>query len=152
MNGVSALILTLNEEINIGAYLDTVSWSYNVAVLDSFISHQGMAIATAKVARVMHRKFDNWPSHQSWSAQNILSKHPWVLYLDADERCPPELAQKIQASSSIESKHAAYRIRRKDFFMGAWLKHAQLYPTWLARLFRPENISYPRLVNRLPIY
>jgi hypothetical protein len=31
--------------------------------------------------------------------------------------------------------------------MGRWLRHAQLYPTWLVRLFRPERIRYERLVN-----
>ncbi len=31
--------------------------------------------------------------------------------------------------------------------MGRWLRHAQLYPTWLVRLFRPARIRYERLVN-----
>ena len=35
--------------------------------------------------------------------------------------------------------------------MGRWLKHAQLYPTWLVRLFRPEKIRYERLVNPVTV-
>ncbi len=35
--------------------------------------------------------------------------------------------------------------------MGHWLKHAQLYPTWLVRLFRPARIRYERLVNPVAI-
>ncbi len=35
--------------------------------------------------------------------------------------------------------------------MGQWLKHAQLYPTWLVRLFRPERIRYERLVNPIAL-
>jgi hypothetical protein len=42
-------------------------------------------------------------------------------------------------------------MRRKDYFMGQWLKHAQLYPTWLVRLFRPDRIRYERLVNPVAI-
>jgi hypothetical protein len=46
---------------------------------------------------------------------------------------------------------AAFRIRRKDYFMGRWLKHAQLYPTWFVRLFRPARIRYERLVNPVAV-
>jgi len=35
--------------------------------------------------------------------------------------------------------------------MGVWLRHAQLYPTWLVRLFRPEKIRYERLVNPVAV-
>ena len=35
--------------------------------------------------------------------------------------------------------------------MGRWLKHAQLYPTWLVRMFRPNRIRYERLVNPVAI-
>jgi hypothetical protein len=57
------------------------------------------------------------------------------------------MRDEIAGVTAGESSHAAYRIRRKDFFMGRWLKHAQLYPTWLVRLFRPGKIRYERLVN-----
>jgi hypothetical protein len=42
-------------------------------------------------------------------------------------------------------------MRRKDYFMGRWLKHAQLYPSWFVRLFRPDRIRYERLVNPVAI-
>jgi len=147
MSKVSVLILTLNEEINISACLDTLSWSDDIIVLDSLSSDQTVAIATDKGARVIQRPFDDWSSHQNWAVQNIQFKHPWVLYLDADERCPPEMADEVQWLAANDSIHAAFQIRRKDYFMGVWLKHAQLYPTWLVRLFRPEKIRYERLVN-----
>jgi len=147
MNNVSVLILTLNEEINIADCLDTLSWSDDIVVFDSLSSDQTVEIAKSKGARVVQRPFDDWSSHQNWAVQNIQFKHPWVLYLDADERCPSEMALEIQRLTSSESEYAAFRIRRKDFFMGIWLRHAQLYPTWLVRLFQPGKISYERLVN-----
>jgi glycosyltransferase involved in cell wall biosynthesis len=147
MNNISVLILTLNEEINIAPCLDTVSWSDDIIVFDSLSADRTVTIGTEKGARIIQRPFDDWSSHHNWAVQNIQFKHPWVLYLDADERCPLELAQDIQRFTSTDSGHAACRIRRKDFFMDVWLKHAQLYPTWLVRLFRPEKIHYERLVN-----
>jgi glycosyltransferase involved in cell wall biosynthesis len=144
---VSVLILTLNEEINIGACLDSVAWADDRIVLDSYSADRTVAIATERGARVVQRRFDNWSAHQNWAVDTIDFRHRWVLYLDADERCPEDLAAEVRAITETGSDCSAYRIRRKDFLMGRWLRHAQLYPTWLVRLFRPERIRYERLVN-----
>lgn len=148
---VSILILTLNEETNIGACLDSVAWSDDIVVFDSHSSDRTVAIAEARGARIERRVFDDWSSHQNWAVTHIRFKYPWVLYIDADERCSEELAREIQARATADSEYSAFRIRRKDYFRGTWLKHAQLYPTWLVRLFRPERIRYERLVNPVAV-
>ena len=149
--GISILILTLNEEINIKGCIDSVAWSDDVVVLDSVSSDRTAAIAQELGARVVQRKFDNWASHQNWAVENIEFKHPWVFYIDADERCTSELAAELQRVATVDAEAAAYRLRRKDHFMGRWLKRAQLYPTWIVRLFRPEKIRYERLVNPVAV-
>jgi len=144
---VSVLILTLNEEINIGACIDSLAWSDDIVVLDSLSTDRTVEIAEGRGARVVQRPFDNWSAHQNWAVQNIQFRHPWVLYLDADERCPADLREEVLRRASDGAPEAAFRMRRKDFFMGRWLRHAQLYPTWLVRLFRPAQIRYERVVN-----
>lgn len=148
---VSVLVLTLNEETNIACCLDTVAWSDDIVVLDSYSADLTIDIARAKGARVEQRKFDDWSSHQNWAVANIKFKYPWVLYIDADELCGDELAKEILELAVPNSEYSAFRIRRKDYFQGTWLKHAQLYPTWLVRLFRPESIRYERLVNPVAV-
>lgn len=144
---VSILILTLNEEINIGACLDTLAWSDDIVVLDSHSTDATVSIAASRGAHVVRRPFDNWSAHQNWAMANIDFRHPWVLYLDADERCPEDLRDEVLARARPNAAESAFRIRRKDFFMGRWLRRAQLYPTWLVRLLRPSCIRYERLVN-----
>jgi glycosyltransferase involved in cell wall biosynthesis len=148
---VSVLVLTLNEEINIGACLESLAWCDDIVVLDSLSTDKTRAIAEGRGARVVTRPFDNWSAHQNWAVNNIEFRHPWVLYLDADERCMPELRDEVLARAVAAAPQAAFRIRRKDFFMGHWLKHAQVYPTWLVRLFRPQRIRYERLVNPVAV-
>jgi glycosyltransferase involved in cell wall biosynthesis len=148
---VSTLILTLNEEINIGDCLESLSWCDDVVVLDSLSTDRTCEIAERHGARVVTRAFDNWSSHQNWAVANIEFRNPWVLYLDADERCPPDLRDGALQHARPEAPEAAFRVRRKDYFMGRWLKHAQLYPTWLVRLFRPTHIRYERLVNPIAV-
>lgn len=144
---VSVLILTLNEEINLEACLEALSWSDDIVVYDSLSTDRTVQIAEGRGARVVRRAFDNWSTHQNWAVANIEFRHPWVLYLDADERCSPDLRDEIRRVALPEAAESAFRIRRKDFFMGRWLKRAQLYPVWIVRLFRPRNIRYERLVN-----
>jgi glycosyltransferase involved in cell wall biosynthesis len=144
---VSALILTLDEEINIEACLGSLAWCDDIVVLDSLSTDRTRTLAEERGARIVTRAFDNWSAHQNWAVSHIEFRHPWVLYLDADERCPAELRKEITERARPEAPEAAFRVRRKDFFMGRWLKHAQLYPTWLVRLFRPAQIRYQRLVN-----
>lgn len=145
---VSILILTRNEEINLAACLASVAWSDDVVILDSLSNDGTLAIARNwKTVRVVEKQFQDWSEHQNWAVQNIRFKHRWVFYLDADERCSPDLADEIRRLAEDDLHCVAFRLRRKDFFLGRWLRHAQLYPTWLIRVFRPECIHYSRLVN-----
>lgn len=148
---ISVFILTLNEKINIAACIESVAWSDDIVVLDSLSSDATREIARAAGARVVERAFDNWAAHQNWAMDNITFKHPWVLYIDADERCTEELRDEIIKLAQSNNSNTAYRLRRKDFFMGRWLKRAQLYPTWIIRLFRPKKIRYERLVNPVAV-
>lgn len=144
---VSVLILTLNEAVNIAACLASVDFSNDLIVLDSASSDDTAALAVRHGARVVERPFDDWSSHQNWAVTHLPFRHRWVLYLDADERCTAELRAELLALPEPDGEVAALRLRRRDWFMGRWLRHAQLYPTWLVRVFRPAQIRWRRLVN-----
>ena len=89
MNNISIFILTLNEEQNVGQCLDSVADFDDVVVLDSFSTDRTIELAKAKGAHVVQREFDNWAAHQNWAMANLVFKHKWVFYLDADERMTP---------------------------------------------------------------
>ena len=149
---VSILILTLNEELNLPDCLESVSWSDDVVVFDSFSTDRTVEIARATGARVVQRRFDNWSAHQNWAVENIEFKYPWVYYTDADERLPPDLAHEICAVvRKPDTTEVAYRLRFKNYLFGKWIRHSCLYPTWVLRLFRPSEIHWERLVNPVPV-
>ena len=100
---VSILILTLNEENNIGACLDSLAWSDDIVVFDSGSTDATCEIARSRGARIMTRPFDNWSAHQNWAVSHIDFRHPWVLYLDADERCSDELRDEVLARARPEA-------------------------------------------------
>lgn len=149
---VSILILTLNEEQNLPNCLQSVRWSDDIVVFDSFSTDRTVEIAKSVGARVIQRRFDNWAAHQNWAVQNIQFKHPWVYYSDADEIVPSELRDEMCAvTSDASAGHVAYRVRYKNFFCDRWIRHCGIYPVWVLRLFRPDKIHWERLVNPVPI-
>src|SRR5215510_13485303 len=148
---VSILILTLNEEDNLPACLQSVKWSDDIVVLDSYSSDRTVTIAQGVGARVVQRRLDNWAAHQNWALDHIPFKHPWVFYLDADERMTEELKDEILAIASDSSRApVAYYCGRRNLFMGRWIKHA-MPPGMVMRFFRPSRIRFQRLVNPTPV-
>jgi hypothetical protein len=69
-----------------------------------------------------------------------------VFYIDADERMTPELAASVREAVRNPGANVAFRVQRRDFFLGRWLMHVQTTRFYL-RLFRPEKMRYERLVN-----
>jgi glycosyltransferase involved in cell wall biosynthesis len=147
---ISILILTKNEELDLPGCLASVSWSDDIHVYDSYSTDKTVEIARTAGAKVTQRAFDNWAEHQNWGLRNIKFKYPWVFYIDADERITPELADSIRAAVNNPGATVAFRLRRRDFFQGRWLKHVAASSFYL-RLFRPEKMRYERLVNPVSI-
>ncbi len=150
---ISVLVLTLNEEKNIGPCLDSVQWSDDVVVFDSFSRDKTCSIARDKGARVIQHRFENYGAQREAARLQGNFKHPWVLVLDADETPDPELVAELQALAAGPEGQGpdAYRMRRKDYFQGRWVRHATLYPSWFVRFFRWKEVHYqPRSVHEYP--
>ena len=143
---VSVLILTLNEEQDLPGCLDSVAWSDDIHVFDSNSTDRTAEIARSRDATVTTRTFDTY-ARQRNAAMQLPFRHPWVLVLDADERATPELSLEIQRiASDAPANVGAFRIRRRDFLWGTWLKHAQLTPYYV-RLLRVGRVHYTRDIN-----
>ncbi len=147
---ISVMILVRNEELNLPACLESVSWSDDIHVYDSFSTDRSVEIARSSGAQVTQRVFDDWSTHQNWGLAHLPFRHPWVFYIDADERVSPELRDALLAAAENPRDAVAFRIERRDIFLGRWLRHVQA-SAWYLRLFRPERMRYERLVNPVSI-
>lgn len=149
---ISVLVLTLNEEKNLEACLQTFTWTDDVIVLDSGSTDRTRQIAEAAGARVFTRQFDDWSSHQNWAVRNLPFRNGWVYYTDADERMTPELQCELTAIATAGSTSCvAYRVRFKNMFLGRWIRRASMYPVWVLRFFRPDKVGWERLVNPVAV-
>lgn len=147
---ISILVLTKNEQQDLPGCLESVAWSDDIHVYDSNSTDKTVEIAESFGAKVTSRPFDNWASHQNWGLQHIKFKHAWVFYIDADERMTPELATEVQSIVNDAKDIVAFRVQRRDFYLGTWLKHVQTSPFYM-RLFQPNKMRYERMVNPISI-
>jgi glycosyltransferase involved in cell wall biosynthesis len=140
--------MTLNEEENLPACLASLSWCDDIVVLDSFSTDRTVEIAEAAGARILQRGYDSEYKQRMFGMREIEYKHPWVYVPDADEICTPELRDEMLAIAADRDRpEAFFRARYKNMFMGRWVKHSSLYPTWNPRFFRPDRVHFEREVH-----
>jgi glycosyltransferase involved in cell wall biosynthesis len=148
MASISVLILTLNEEINLVECIESCSWSDDIVVFDSFSTDRTCEIAAGKAVRLVQRPFDNYAAQRNAALTQVSYKHPWVLMVDADERTPGDLVEEMVAAvATADADIALFRMRRKDYFLGRWLRRSSGYPSWFGRLVRLGRVRVERAVN-----
>ena len=69
--------------------------------------------------------------------------HEWVLYIDPDERLTDELLKEIRDTIKSDPIENGFKISRRNYFFGKWLKHGGQYPDNQLRLFRRNYAKFP---------
>jgi glycosyltransferase involved in cell wall biosynthesis len=80
---ITPLILTRDEEANIGRTLAQLAWAREVVVVDSLSTDRTVSIARQFAnVRLVQRAFDSHDRQWSFGVERVTT--PWVLTLDAD--------------------------------------------------------------------
>ena len=146
---LSVVVLTRNEALNIEDCLRSVEWASEAFVVDSLSEDRTVEIARAVGAQTFLHAFTGYADQRNWALENLPFRNEWVLMLDADERVTSVLAGEIaQALQNGASACDGFYLRRRLIFLGRWLKHGGIYPTWILRLFKRHHVVFEeRLVN-----
>ena len=140
---ISVVILTYNEETNIARCLDSVSWSDDILVVDSFSEDRTVEISKHHGARVIQRAFKDFSSQRNFGTEQGNLKHEWVLHLDADEIVTPEL--RAELATAMFGDKDAYRVSLKLIFCGKFLRHAGLFPWYQVRFGRKQALRFKQV-------
>ena len=131
---LSVIIITKNEETNLQACLESVSFADQWIVVDNSSSDNTRAIAAAFGAEVTQTH--TWPGFGPQKNLALsLASCEWVLSIDADERVTPELAAEIRQAITHRGADA-FDIPRLTQFCGQWIHHCGWNPDLVLRLFR----------------
>jgi glycosyltransferase involved in cell wall biosynthesis len=121
---VSVIIMTKDEEENIGKCLSSVEQFGEVFVVDSGSTDSTCAIAEKWGAIVVQFHWNGkYPKKKQWCLENLPFTYDWVLYVDADEEVGAELAQEIGKIMEILPEHVGYFAGYDTYFLGKILNH-----------------------------
>lgn len=133
MPRLSVIIITLNEEKNIGRCIDSVKEiADEIIVVDSFSVDNTEIIAKEKGAIFIQNKFEDYVKQHEFADQKATYDH--ILTLDADEETSQDLMESIQNVKKYW-KHDGYSMNRITNYCGKWIKHSGWYPDTKLRLY-----------------
>lgn len=136
MAGLSVIIITKNEALNIRGCLESVKWADEIIVVDS-----GSTDETVSICReyTKHVYIHDWPGFGIQKNRALYyATQEWVLSVDADERVTPELRNEIEITM-FDFNASGYEIPRLSSFCGCYMQHSGWYPDFVLRLFLRKN-------------
>lgn len=135
MATLTVIVLTLNEERNIAECLETVRWADQIILVDSGSTDRTVELAGRYTSRILTVAWRGYGAARNAGLDH--SEGDWILWLDADERVPPELAAEIRGIlASDTGAVAGFQVARRAYFCGKWIRHCGWYPSRVTRLFR----------------
>ena len=136
---ISATIITFNEAANIRDACESLAWADEIIVVDSGSTDDTREIAEDCGARVISQDWPGFAAQKQFAAEQ--ASHDWIFSLDADERVSGELQASIaQLREHPETQLAdGYRIARRSFYQGRWIKGGGWYPDWQLRLYNKSR-------------
>jgi glycosyltransferase involved in cell wall biosynthesis len=133
MPKLSVIIITLNEEKNIGPCIDSIKEiADEIIVVDSFSTDKTEIIAVEKGAVFIRNKFIDYVKQHEFADTRATYDH--VLVLDADEVLSDDLRESIRNTKKYW-KNDGYSMNRMTNYCGKWIKHSAWYPDIKLRLY-----------------
>jgi glycosyltransferase involved in cell wall biosynthesis len=155
---LSILIITHNEEANLGRTLESVSpYLYSegrrndteVVIVDSGSTDRTVEIAKSFGAKVFVEEWKGYAAQKNSAIEKATGS--WILSLDADEAVSPELLKEIQSAfgrlSLLRLEQPpdspmfvdAFSMPRQNLFLRRRIKHGGFWPDRKIRLFRKNK-------------
>ena len=155
---LSVVIITHNEEANLPRTLESVKplvadGKSEIIVVDSGSTDRTVEIARSYGAKVFIEDWKGYAAQKNSAIEK--ASGTWILSLDGDESLDTDLVEELRGHSpnvrpyawcltmrgSAEAakaldKPSGFWVRRKNFFLGRWIRHGGFWPDPKLRLFR----------------
>lgn len=130
---ISAVVITYNEERNIGRCIDSLALvADEIVVIDSFSKDRTRKICLDKRVKFVEHEFVTHIDQKNFAVTQ--AQYNYVLSLDADEYLSEELVKcilQVKENWTFD----AYRMNRLSNYGGKWIRHGNWYPDQKIRLW-----------------
>ena len=137
--GLSVVIITFNEEKNIGRCIESVrNVADEIIVVDSLSTDNTVQIAESLGADVRLQAFLGYVEQKNYALG--LASHDYVLSLDADEALDSILEKSVLGAKK-NWQYPAYSMNRCTNYCGKFIRHGAWYPDKKLRLVK-KDLAY----------
>jgi glycosyltransferase involved in cell wall biosynthesis len=155
---VTAAIITRNEQKHIARCLGSLLWVDEILVVDALSTDRTAEICRDPAApwasrvRFVPRAWPGFRDQRNFSVAE--SRNDWILVVDADEQCSPELERRIVGffEGGSEPPHRAYKVRRIEYFLGKPIYHGIWNPSYQDRFFHRAGVQYVNEIHEYPAF
>jgi len=135
---VSVYVLTFNNRRTVERCLKSLAWVEELVVVDSFSTDGTYEVCRRYTDKVFQRRWTGHRDQYQYAAD--LTTRDWIMFVDADEEVPPELAKEIgeELTGGAEGIDGFF-IYRKTYYLGRWIRYGGWYPDGEIRLCRREK-------------
>jgi glycosyltransferase involved in cell wall biosynthesis len=140
MATVSAVIITFNEERNIGRCLESLKGvAEEIIVVDSFSTDKTPAICTSAGVRFIQNEFNGFAFQKNYA--NSLASGDYILSLDADEALSDALKSDI-LKFKVNPAADLVEMKRLTNYCGKWIRFSGWYPDRKIRLWKKGKAKW----------
>ncbi len=156
MTPLTATVLTRNEERHIARCLRSLAWADELVVVDAESTDRTRAICEDPSApwagrlRFLSRPWNGFREQRTFAMEQ--ASNDWLLVVDADEECSPELATKIRSMLQAGPTARAFKIRRVEYFLGKAIEYGIWNPSYQDRFFHRAGVRYVNDIHEYPIF
>ncbi len=154
----SVAIISKNEERTIARCLESLAWADEIIVVD--------AESTDRTREICERKDAAWSGKvrfftRAWTGfkdQRMFAmaqaKNDWILVVDSDEKCSPELKTKLEELLAAPGGPPcrAYKVHRTEYFLGKPIRYGIWNPSYQDRFFNRQGVRYVNDIHEYPIF
>ena len=138
---VSATVICKNEAHNIEDCLKSLAWCDEIVVVDSGSTDATVELAKKYTPKVIHHEWPGFIAQKNYAMEQATGD--WVISLDADERCTPELRELLTKElEAADAGLAGFEVRRHVYYLGRWIDHGGWYPDWKLRVVRRGKATW----------
>ena len=141
MNALSAVIITLNEERNIGRCIQSLQGiADEIIVVDSFSNDATESICKSLGVKFVKHQWEGYVKQKQFA--NDLAANDLIFSIDADEAVSPELAQSVLKIKELNINKKVFSMNRLMNYCGKWIRHGGWYPEYKIRIFDRRFVGW----------